>query len=167
MSDDFTIRTVVTNTDEVRSRFLALNDAIRNRVRAAIVDQGTRLRDAAQGKAPYRQGTLAESIDFHLEETAGELRGIVGPPVFYGAILEKGVSRDVKVRLRRKSEIVGVRLRAGAGGVVMVSPKRKTLRKGGATFIRHMRIPKMPFMKPAMDMLRDRIVDSLHGAMQP
>lgn len=78
----------------------ALPDRVSNRVmKAALLNAGRPIRDAAAQKAPRRPGApdIAANIGMHpaRAERAGEVAVLIGPTIgfFYGSFLEFGTSK--------------------------------------------------------------------------
>jgi hypothetical protein len=147
-----------------------MTEQIRIRLRETLQELGPDLRDAIAAGAPEGEThRLRKSIKARLIEQGDKLMERVGPSIFYGLFIEKGVPEKtitVKRHGRFGRGIVGVRTRMTKTGTMLVSPRRgKVEMSKGATYTRRHHVRAHPFFRPAFQSMRARIMAGLTKAV--
>lgn len=150
------VDTRVIGTAEIRARFLRTGDAIRDRIRRAIVAAGQDVKAAAQAGAPRKTGALANSIGVKVTENDAKMTVRVAPSKFYGRFLEFGV-----VAGKAPAQATGIRGFFGLKETGRQAAHRISHMKAAGKY----RIQPRPFMAPAIDRVRAQIDASLDAAL--
>lgn len=174
------LQTRVVGDAEVKARFLRTGDALRTRLREALIRLGVETRDLASSYAPRRKsrqpknrkyGPLYKSIPVKFSETDDTMRVRVGKPVFYGEFVEDGVNeKTVTITNKRTRQhergVLGLGMRKRKDGTMRAYVRRGITKRGYATsaYTKRVRVPPQPFMGPALATMRERALARLGAA---
>jgi HK97 gp10 family phage protein len=155
------INVAVVGDVAVSAHLTGMTEAVRLVLRQALPQLGAELAQAAAAQAPHRSGKLAKSIRGSFRESGDQLQEAIGPHRFYGRFQESGL--DTMRKSARERGITGVRTRLTKGGTVLVSARHGLLSRLPGEHPFH--LPAHPFMHPAFESLRARIVAGLTQAV--
>lgn len=162
----------VAGGEQVVQRLTILTDSILQRLRKTLPVLGMQLRDEASARAPgggrhskmsRKYGPLRDAITAKLfDDGSDKIREVVGVgKAFYGRFQETGL--DVTRNPPRRRGIVGVRTRMTKAGTAIVSSRRGWMKPQGNAKPFH--LPARPFMHPALESMRERIVAGIRAAI--
>lgn len=132
------------------------------RIEKALEDGVADVKRGAESRAPVNSGKLKKSIFTRTSKTS--LVGYVGAKAPHAHLVEFGVKR-VKVDLKDEDTLSKRRARKGAKIMTVKGNKA-----GGTGFGSKIEIPtrpKRPFMQPAFEEARPKIVRNFEKAVQP
>lgn len=149
---------------QVVDRLVSMTDAILERLRKVLPELGAEVKDVAAALAPRKSGKLAGGLTATLREPGKDrIVEMVGVGrQFYGRFQETGL--DTTRKPARHRGIVGVRARM-RGGTVLISPRRGLTPRQAGWSEHPFHLPAHPFLHPAVDSMRSRIVAGIQAAV--
>src|SRR6266542_1468664 len=155
----------ISGDKDLERRFSDAGSIVRTRVKELLTEAGQQIKADAQASVPQRTGKLRAKIKTSIKETDRYVSARVAPYRYYAAMVEGGVhaasvqvhgyvrqqqSRNVRALALTKSGRMS--RKKVAAGVVFVKPYQRSFH-----------IEAHPYMRPAFDKVKDRVVDEING----